>query len=56
MLYRERDYIEKEFRTLKVDLEAMPMRMHTIESIHGLIIVLFISLILRSILLKKARD
>lgn len=30
--------------------------MQTIESIHGLILVLFISLIIRSILLRKARE
>jgi len=56
MLYRERDVIEKEFRTLKNDLSVMPMRMRTVESIHGLLFVLFVSLILRFLLLQRCRE
>ena len=41
---------------LKDDLSAMPMRMITVESVHGLLFVLFVSLILRSLLLRRCRE
>ena len=55
-LYRERDEVEKRFNDLKNELETMPLRVHRIETLQGLLFVFFISLVLRAILLKKARD
>jgi len=54
-LYRERDEVEKKFDDLKNELEAMPLRVHKIETLQGLLFVFFVSLILRAILLQKAR-
>jgi len=55
-LYRERDEIEKMFDDLKNELEVMPLRVQKIETLHGLLFIFFISLILRAILLRRARD
>ena len=55
-LYRERDEVEKKFDDLKNELEAMPLRVQKIETLQGLLFIFFISLILRAILLRKARD
>jgi transposase len=55
-LYRERDEVEKKFDELKNELEVMPLRVQKIETLQGLMFVFFISLILRALLLKKARD
>ena len=56
LLYRERDEVEKRFDDLKNELEVMPLRVHKIETLQGLLFIFFISLILRAILLRKARD
>jgi transposase len=50
-LYREREEVEKKFDELKNELEAMPIRVHKIETLHGLLFIFFVSLILRSMLL-----
>ena len=56
-LYRERDEVEKKFNSyLKNELEAMPLRVQKIETLQGLLFIFFISLILRAVLLRKARD
>jgi transposase len=55
-LYRERDEVEKRFDDLKNELEVMPLRVQKIETLRGLLFIFFISLILRAILLRKARD
>ena len=55
-LYRERDEVEKKFDDLKNELEVMPLRVQKIETLQGLLFIFFISLILRAILLRKARD
>ncbi len=55
-LYRERDEVEKKFDDLKNELEVMPLRVQKIETLQGLFFIFFISLILRAILLRKARD
>jgi transposase len=55
-LYRERDEVEKRFDDLKNELEVMPLRVQKIETLRGLLFIFFISLILRAILLQKARD
>ena len=54
-LYRERDEVEKKFDDLKNELEAMPLRVHKIETLQGLLFIFFISLILRAILLRRAK-
>jgi hypothetical protein len=38
------------------ELEVMPLRVHKVETLQGLLFIFFISLILRAILLQKARD
>ena len=55
-LYRERDEVEKKFDDLKNELDAMPLRVHKVETLQGLLFVFFISLILRAILLRRARE
>ena len=55
-LYRERDEVEKKFDELKNELEVTPLRVHKIETLQGLLFIFFISLILRAILLRRARD
>ncbi len=55
-LYRERDEVEKKFDDLKNELEAMPLRVHKIETLQGLLFIFFVSLIMRAILLRKARE
>lgn len=52
--YRERDLIEKEFNQLKNELEALPTRVHKMDTLRGLMFIFFISLILRSTLMQKA--
>ena len=54
-LYRERDEVEKKFDDLKNELEAMPLRVHKIETLQGLLFIFFISLILRAILLRRSK-
>lgn len=52
--YRERDQIEKEINHLKNELEALPVRVHKMDTLRGLMFIFFISLILRSKLMEKA--
>lgn len=52
--YRERDQIEKDFNQLKNELEALPIRVHKMETLRGLMFIFFISLILRSELMQRA--
>jgi len=54
--YRQRDLIEKEYKYLKQELEVMPMRVHKQETLMGLLFVFFISLIIRTHLMNRARD
>ncbi len=55
-LYRERDEVEKKFDDLKNELEVMPLRVQKIETLQGLLFIFFVSLVLRAILLRRARD
>jgi transposase len=55
-LYRERDEVEKKFDDLKNELEVMPLRVQKIETLKGLLFVFFVSLILRAVLLRRARN
>jgi transposase len=45
--YRERDLIEKEFASLKGELEIMPMHVHREETMRGLLFTSFLALIIR---------
>jgi transposase len=53
--YRERSIIEKEYVQLKNDLDAMPLRVRKLTTLKGLLFILFIALIIRSLLLQRAR-
>jgi transposase len=55
-LYRQRDAVEKEFDNLKNDLDVMPLRVSKLSTLRGLLFIFFISLVIRSLLLQKARD
>ena len=55
-LYRERDEVEKKFDELKNELEIIPLRVQKIETLQGMLFIFFISLILRALLLRRARD
>jgi transposase len=55
-LYRNRDVIEKEFDNLKNELEVMPLRVSKLSTLKGLLFIFFISLVIRSLLLQKARN
>ena len=55
-LYRERDCIEKEFKGLKSELEVLPLRTHSIATTRGYLFIAFLSLMLRSHLLKLLKD
>jgi transposase len=55
-LYRERDEVEKKFDDLKNELEVMPRRVQKVETLKGLLFIFFISLVLRAVLLRWARD
>jgi transposase len=55
-LSRERDEVEKKYDELKNELEAMPREVLKIETLQGLLFIFFVSLIMRAILLRKARD
>lgn len=54
--YRQRDMIEKEYRYLKQDLEALPLRVRKQETLKGLLFIFFLSLILRTYLMDRARQ
>lgn len=50
--YRHRDAIEKAFRVMKTDLDIVPLRDHKESTIRGAMFVFFISIIIRSALLR----
>ena len=51
-VYRNRDSIEKAFRMLKTDMDIFPMRVRKESTIRGMLFVFFISLIIRSALMR----
>ena len=55
-VYRERDCIEKAFRTLKQDIQVMPLNVKKESTLRGFLFVTFLSLILRMRLLKLMKD
>ena len=55
-LYHERDAIEKIFDDMKNELDMLPIRVRKNETLKGLTLIYFISMILRSLLLQRARS
>lgn len=55
-VYRERDAVEKVFRSMKTDLQVMPLHVRTEATLKGYLFITFISLILRMRLLKRMKD
>ena len=51
-IYRNRDSIEKAFRMLKTDMDIFPMRVRKESTIRGMLFVFFISLIIRTALMR----
>lgn len=54
-VYRQRDEAESDFSDLKNELQALPLRVAGLATLQGLLFVLFLSLLLRSHLLNRAR-
>ena len=52
-VYRQRDVIEKSFDSLKNELDMKRLRCHSSESVNGKIFVSFVSLIVRSYMMKS---
>ena len=55
-MYRERDVVEKGFRTLKTDIGTLPLNTHNDRTTRGFLFISFMSLIIRSRLLKKMKE
>ena len=55
-LYRERDCIEQEFKDLKNELDVLPLNTHSDNTTRGYLFIAFLSLILRSRMLKMMKD
>ena len=51
-IYRNRDSIEKAFRMLKTDMDIFPMRVRKESTIRGMLFIFFISLIIRTALMR----
>ena len=51
-IYRNRDSIEKAFRILKTDMDIFPMRVRKESTIRGMLFIFFISLIIRTALMR----
>ena len=51
-IYRNRDSIEKTFRVLKADMDIFPMRIRKESTIRGMLFIFFISLIIRTGLMR----
>lgn len=54
-IYRERDVVEKLYDELKNDLDLLPLRVHKNETLAGLVFVYFVAMVVRSLLLQRAR-
>lgn len=55
-LYRERDAIEKGFRSLKHDIETIPLNTNKESTMRGFLFVCFIALIIRMRLLNLMKE
>jgi transposase len=51
-IYREKDGIEKAFLSLKTDQDVFPLRDHKESTGRGMLLVSFVSVILRSVLIR----
>ena len=51
-----RDAIEKAFESLKTDMEIFPLRVRNESTLKGLVLVFFISLIIRLSVVKRMND
>lgn len=54
-IYRQRDVVEKLYAELKNDLDLLPLRVHKNETLAGLIFVYFVAMVIRSLLMQRAR-
>ncbi len=52
LIYRDRDSIKKSFRILKTDLDIFPKRKRKESTIRGTIFVFFLSLIIRTAIIR----
>jgi len=55
-LYRERDEIEKSFKTLKNEMDILPLNTHGEKTTKGFIFIAFLSLIIRTRLITMMRN
>ena len=55
-LYWERDEIEKEIEVMKSDLDVLPLNTHSDSTMSGFLFIVFLSLIIRSRLLKRMTE
>jgi transposase len=55
-LYRSRDSVEKGFRDMKTELGALPMGVHSDDTMQGYLLIEFISLIMESELRRRMRE
>ena len=55
-LYRSRDRVEKGFRDMKSDLDALPMGVHSDETMQGYLLIEFIALIMEAEIRKRMRE
>ena len=55
-LYRERDEIEKSFKTLKNEINILPLNTHSEKTTRGFIFIAFLSLIIRTRLMNMMRE
>lgn len=54
-MYRSRDRVEKGFRDMKTDLDAIPMGTHTDETMKGYLLVQFVALMLETEIRRRMR-
>jgi len=55
-IYRERDMIEKAFKDLKNEIDALPLNTHKESTTRGFLFVAFLGLIIRMQLLKRMKE
>jgi len=55
-LYQSKEGIERAFRSIKNELEGLPLRVHKEETLRGYLFITFLSLILRSHILERMRE
>ncbi|MDD3007185.1 MAG: IS1634 family transposase [Candidatus Pacebacteria bacterium] len=55
-LYREKDLVEKSFNVLKNEIEVMPLRQKSEETVRGVLFVAFLALVVRMAFRKRVQD